>query len=166
MVGAHGMIWKLGTCGYEELFRVPAIINVPGIVDKNSHSSVLVDNIDLLPTILETAEITLPGEIDGWSLMPILQNTAIHHRDIVFTNALDESLICRDEKFKFVLNWKNKDLDELYNLETDPGELVNLALQPEFSEKVMEMKKRILQWTEEAGHPYSNLIKQYVLEKD
>ncbi|MQY78139.1 MAG: sulfatase-like hydrolase/transferase [Bacteroidetes bacterium] len=166
MVGSHGMIWKLGTCGYEELFRVPAIIKVPGILDKNRHSNALAGNIDLLPTILEAAGIKLPGDIDGRSLIPIIKGTANQHRDIVFADVMDESIICRNEKYKFVLNWKNKDLDELYNLETDPGELMNLALQPEFSDHVKEMKEKVFQWTEEARHPYSKLIKQSVLEKD
>jgi hypothetical protein len=43
------------------------------------------------------------------------------------------------------------DLDELYNLETDPGELANLAEVPEYVEVREEMRARLLGWNDATG---------------
>ena len=78
------MIWKLDTCGYEELFKVPAIVKIPKLKNRGFRSHVLAENIDLLPTILEAAGIPLPPRMDGQSLLPVIDGRRDLHREIVF----------------------------------------------------------------------------------
>ncbi len=165
MVGAHGMIWKLTACGYEELFKVPAIIRIPGIETTGIRSDVLAANIDLLPTILEAARIEVPQRIDGKSLLAVVRGEADRHREKIFADVMDQSIVFRDARFKFVLNWKERDLDELYDLETDPGEMNNLAYEDGYEEVAQDMKRQILEWTEAIGHRYADLIAQKAEEE-
>ena len=158
MVGAHGMIWKLDTCGYEELFKVPAIVKIPKLKNRGFRSHVLAENIDLLPTILEAAGIPLPPRMDGQSLLPVIDGRRDLHREIVFSDLMDQSIISRTARYKFVLNWRDRDLDELYDLESDPGEMENLAYDEDSKDVVRTMKHQILAWTHETGHKYADLI--------
>ncbi len=165
MVGAHGMIWKLDTCGYEELFKVPAIIKIPAMKNRGFRTNVLAGTIDLLPTILEAAGIPLPQRIDGQSLLPVIGDKTDLHREIVFSDVMNQSIVCRNERYKFVLNWRERDLDELYDLQSDPGEMKNLAYDDDSQDVVRIMKHQILQWAKETGHRYADLIARKAAEE-
>jgi len=160
MNASHGMIYKLGYCGYEELFLVPAILSIPGTSKPGSHTNAMVSNIDFLPTLLEAVGITLPKGIDGKSLIPLIKGETAHHRDMIFSDNVNQSLICRDRHYKFVLNWEDNELDELYNLEKDPGELKNLAYIPEYQQVKLKMMQHIFDWLDRTNHPYADQIKK------
>ncbi|MCD6352360.1 MAG: sulfatase-like hydrolase/transferase, partial [Armatimonadetes bacterium] len=158
MLTAHGMIWKLGTCGYEELYNVPTLVRIPGVTRPGSSTGALVSNVDLLPTLLGAVGVDAPQDIDGRSFLPVLRGERDTHREMVFSDCSNSSLICRDEKYKFVLNWRNRDMDELYDLEHDPGEMKNLAYDDKYEAVARRMRKRILRWTGETHHRYASLI--------
>jgi arylsulfatase A-like enzyme len=158
MVGAHGMIFKLNYCGYEELFRVPAIIYLPSITKPGSHIDAMVSNIDFLPTLLEAANIPLPVGIDGKSMMPIINGRTNMHRCMVFSDNMGQSIICRDKRYKLVLNWSKNELTELYDVKTDPGELKNLAYDPQYDSLTHKMEEQIVNWLRETKYPYADVI--------
>jgi len=158
MVGAHGMIYKLGSCGYEELYRVPAIIRIPGMTKPGSRTDAFASNIDFLPTLLDAVHIKHPDAIDGKSFASLLKGKTTRHRDMIFSSYLDTSFICRDDRYKFVLNRKKGDVNELYDLDTDPGELKNFAYDPAHKDVADKMTRRILNWLRETNHPYVELI--------
>jgi arylsulfatase A-like enzyme len=56
---------------YEELVRCPAILSWPGTIPSGIASDEWIENIDLVPTVLELLSIDLPREIQGKSLRPI-----------------------------------------------------------------------------------------------
>jgi len=158
MVGAHGMIYKLGYCGYDELYRVPTILYIPGKTKPRSRTDALVSNIDFLPTLLEASGISIPLDIDGKSLLPLVKGETEQHREMVFADCYNHSLICREKRYKFVLNWNNREQDELYDLEADPGELTNLVYVSRYASVVASMKQRIINWLRETNHPYVTII--------
>jgi len=165
MVGAHGMIFKLGYCGYEELYRVPAILYIPDMTEPGSRSDALVSSIDFLPTLLEASGITIPVGIDGKSLLPLVKSKTTQHRKVIFASSFNQAFICRDKRYKFVLNWNKRELDELYDLEEDPGELKNLAYVSQHAVLVDRMRKQILDWLRETKHPYVAIISREVAKK-
>ncbi|MHC4795122.1 MAG: sulfatase-like hydrolase/transferase [Planctomycetota bacterium] len=158
MIGAHGMIFKLGHCGYEELYRVPTIIYIPDVTKPGSRMDALASNIDFLPTLLEASGITIPVGIDGKSLLPLVKGKTTQHREMVFADSFNRSLICRDRRYKFVLNWNERGLDELYDLKADPGELKNLAYVAQYAELATKMRQQILDWLRETKHPYVEIV--------
>ena len=158
MVGAHGMIFKLGACGYEELYRVPTLMHIPGVTRPGARCDALAENVDFLPTILQAAGIAAPDGMDGVSLLPLLAGGAEPRREFTFADCSNSSLVLRDERYKFVLNWKSRDLDELYDLETDPGEMTNLAYEANHGPTMQLMNRRALERLERAGHPYAAVI--------
>jgi arylsulfatase A-like enzyme len=158
MVGAHGLIYKLHSCGYEELFHIPAIIRIPGLTKPGSRSDALVSNIDVLPTLLDASCIPRPDGIDGKSLVSLLRDETKRHREMVYSASMERSFICCDGRYKFVLNLQDDDLNELYDLKADPGEMRNLAYATEHKALAEKMSQQIITWLRETKHPYEDVI--------
>ena len=92
------------------------------------------------------------------SLVRLLKGETTLHRDIVFADHAGQPFICRNGRYKFVLNCARRDLDELYDLQADPGELRNLAYVPEHKALADKMTQRILAWLRETNHPYAEVM--------
>ena len=60
----------------------------------------------------------------------------------------------RDRRWKYV--WNLTAEDELYDLETDPAEINNLAARPAAAEPLAQMRRRMLAWLEETRDPIVN----------
>lgn len=101
-------------------------------------SDALVEFIDVYPTVCELAGVDPPDRLEGVSLVPLLDDPASSGRDVVYTvsgrgNGWREYLgtAACDGKFSYIA-WRHREsgalrAEELYNLETDPGEAHNLA---------------------------------------
>ncbi len=158
MMAGHGMIYKLGRCGYEELYRVPALMHVPGVTRPGSRTDALCSNTDLLPTILQAAGLSAPPGMDGRSLAPLLAAQTDTHRETVFADCSNTAIVSRRGSHKFTLNWHNRDLDELYDLQADPHEMHNLAYEAPSEPLASQLREGCLQWARDAGHPFAALI--------
>ena len=115
---------------YDELIRVPLIIKFPYLKEKKviSHP---VGLIDILPTIVDILNFRLDGvQFDGNSLMPLIEkNCSDNLPDYVISDAApekgDKHVSLRTTKWKYIMN-EEKGEHELYNLDRDPNEQINL----------------------------------------
>jgi arylsulfatase A-like enzyme len=55
----------------------------------------------------------------------------------------------RDARWKYV--WNATDVDELYHLQADPGELRNLARDPGVQDELRRLRHRLVEWMSETG---------------
>lgn len=117
---------------YNELLHVPLMIKFPG----NKHGGIWVDNpvrhIDIVPTVLDIAGAEISGNLDGMSLLPLIEGTgpgptfciseAYRH-----TKAL-RSVAVQDRHWKLIRREMDtpEPFHELFHLEADPGERHNL----------------------------------------
>lgn len=133
-LGDHGLIQK-GCRFYEGLVRVPLIWSWPGHFQADPRSSALVELTDIAPTLMEIVGLELPSYVTGRSLLPILTGDGApdRHRDYVrseYIDALDlpdESVASMyfDGRYKIV-RYHNHGIGELYDLQEDPGEFLDL----------------------------------------
>ncbi len=133
-LGDHGLIQK-GCRFYEGLVRVPLIWSWPGNFASGLRSPALVELTDIVPSLLELCDLPLPGYLSGRSLLPILtgKQSPERHRGFVrseYIDALDlpdgsVASMYFDGRYKLV-RYHNHGLGELYDLELDPGEFVDL----------------------------------------
>lgn len=73
-VGDHGPPFTRGkTTAYEAGLRIPFLVRWPG-VSKSMVSPAMVSTVDILPTILDAAGVTVPARVQGRSLRPVLSN--------------------------------------------------------------------------------------------
>lgn len=130
--GEHGFIGK--NLPYEESVRIPLIARWDGRIPAGSADHHLVANVDLAPTWAEVAGVTMPGA-EGISLTPLFsrspiawrQNLLIEHGKI---NGTKIPPFCQihGERYSYVAYGTGE--EELYDLETDPYQLTNLADDP------------------------------------
>lgn len=135
---------------YDEVVRVPLVIRYPKLVRAGSSCDAMVTNmLDLVPTILELADLPVPENLHAVSLMPYLLGKAHPNpRQYALTTyngqqfGLYTHRMIRDQKWKYV--WNLSDTDELYDMENDPHELINLAHDPSCAERIRQMRLDML----------------------
>ena len=108
----HGAQWPFAKWNlYEAGTRVPLIVRWPGHVQAGRKTSAMVSLVDLLPTFIEIAGGKPPTEIDGRSLVSLLEGTTDQHRRSIFTTHTGDSRInrspmraVRTDRYKYILN--------------------------------------------------------------
>lgn len=123
--GDHGSLDHLGKL-YDELIRVPMIMegkNLP----KGKKIEEMVAAVDILPTVLDYADIETKMPIRGKSLMDLIQGTDSAGRQFVFSQFRRERYSIRSKEWKLIQNLKPKERLELFNLMDDPEEKTNLV---------------------------------------
>ncbi|GAA5507954.1 sulfatase [Novipirellula caenicola] len=167
LCGSHGYGSKV--LPYEEASRVPLIVYDPRHPNrgKQLRTDSLTGNIDFAPTILAMAGITPPRNMDGRSLIPILDDPATDiHTSLPLINVwgtpATQSLAIVTKDMKYIYWGYAGDgfspTEELYHTRKDPLELVNLAKNPEYSEAMKSMRagydQAVEKWKQDAV-PYN-----------
>jgi iduronate 2-sulfatase len=76
--------WCKGT-NFERDTRVPLLIRAPQLPHPGTNTQALVETVDLYPTLVSLAGLPLPAELDGSSLIPILNDPQASGRDAVLS---------------------------------------------------------------------------------
>jgi len=133
---------------------VPILVWAPGTVRPGSASRALVEFIDILPTVLDLCGVAIPSNVQGRSLRELLTGGATTHRQQVFIEyAPNDEAAVRDERWKLIFEGGQRRRTDgydpglplpgrkirLYDLETDPHELTDVASRPENAERVQHM---------------------------
>ena len=116
--------------------HVPLVIAGPGITKGKSEA--LVYLMDLFPTFAEFAGARIPEGVEGKSIVPILTGKETKVRDVLYTAYRNCQRAIRDDRWKLI-RYPLVDRTQLFDLSSDPHELLNLADKPEHAAKVAEL---------------------------
>lgn len=201
-------LYTLGT-------RMPLAISWKNVIQPNQKVSAFINHIDFAPTFLEAANIPVPKDFEGKSLMPIFKNTSnIKNRDTIFfererhANVRNGDLsypgrAVRTKKYLYIYNcepdywpagdpqgykavgpfgdidnsptktymvehqkdpagrkifnysFAKRQAEELYDVQGDPDELVNLVNNKKFLSIKNNMKKALMTWMIKTNDPRS-----------
>lgn len=131
--GAKGSTWEGGQ-------RVPCIMSWPAAIERGRVCRAVGSNLDFLPTFARLAGVELPGgrRIDGIDLTDVLLNREESGRQEFRYYRLEALEAIRKGKYKLHLFKEGEPCRELYDLEEDPGEKVNLySLLPKAVTEIM-----------------------------
>ncbi len=160
-LGEHGLYDKRFI--YEESLRVPLLVRWPGVVAPGSVSEELVLNLDYPETILDLVGSSVPEDMQGESLVPLLKGEQVSNwRDAFyyryyfshFETPAHFGIRTAGEK---LIHFDGIDYWELYDLVSDPAEMKNLADDPGSSERVEALKKRLTELQESMGDVRSDI---------
>lgn len=141
---------------HEESIRIPLVIRDPRMSVLGQRRAEMALNIDVAPTILELAGVDIPSYMQGRSLVSLLQGQRPewrgewfyeHHygpeRDI----PIPPSEGVRTTRWKYVRYLEPYPFyEELYDLETDPHEKHNLALEEAYKDQLAQLRERWQAW--------------------
>lgn len=155
--GAH--LWNQKTVFYEEASKVPLIISYKG-VKANKCNQLTQTGIDLMPTLCELAGIQPPEITRGISLKQFITNgSSPTGRDyIVVSDQFDqgeainglkpapEGRMLRNKRFKYWIYSEGNQRETLYDLQNDPGEMINLAEDSKYKTELKNCRKELSEW--------------------
>ena len=146
-LGEHGEQGH-GLLAYEEALRIPLIVKQPGAERSGSHVAAMVQQIDVVPTILDLAKAPGASGLRGRSLTPLLNGGTLPEAPVYAESWLGAyrfgwtpvtSLIV--DRTQLV---SSGDRDELFDLSLPPAERSDIAA--EHAEQVAALKKRLTEY--------------------
>lgn len=160
-IGQHGLFGKQNL--YEHSIGVPLVISGPGI-PKNEKREAFTYLYDIFPTLCELTGLESPNTIQGKSFATSLKNVNYKTRKSMTFGYKENIRAYRNEQFKLIEYFVNGERNsQLFNLEKDPFEIINLLDDKKNTSKYLEMKTKMLQEMksqEDTNQIYNQLFKE------
>jgi arylsulfatase A-like enzyme len=156
--GEHGLYDK--RLMYEPSIRVPMLVRYPARIQPGQvDSKHMVLNVDVAPTLLELAGVPVPAALHGRSFAPILEGRPAPWRDAFLYEYFEypaEHCVrkhrgVRTERYKLIHYYEQPEEWELYDLQTDPDEMTNLAARPQQKTLLRDLRQRLEALRRETG---------------
>ncbi len=158
--GDHGLIDQHYIL-YDCVFRVPMIVRWPEQIQAGRSTDEFTCNaLDISRTLIEAAGGTVPESFTGESLLPLFTDTGGTGREDIYGQYQNNQFgLCsqrcvRDRRWKYI--WTATDTDELYDLDSDPGEVNNLVNESQYAHELQRLRKRLITWMEQENDPMIN----------
>jgi arylsulfatase A-like enzyme len=154
--GENGLWTKM--TNFEIATRVPLMVRVPNQSMQGESTGAIVELVDLYPTLAEFCKLPAPNDIEGKSFVPLLTNPHQPWKEVAYSqfrrgrdaredrsdSPLGRSMVT--SRYRFT-EWRTQAGEcigtELYDLERDPSNNVNLAGLSEHQELVLQLSKRL-----------------------
>jgi len=154
MQGAHRLT-KKGVIAYDEILRVPLIVDVPGRESRRDRIPDLCSLAAIPGTLLDAVDL-LTDEFEGGSLLPALDRTAPPEEECVFFEhhyaywGFHPYRGLRTRNWKYV-EYLRDETDELYHVAEDPREMKNRSDDPEYTDVESRLRDAVRQWWDDTG---------------
>jgi len=149
-LGDHG--WFDKRFMYEESLRMPLLVRCPKKIKPGSVNNDIVLNLDFAPTFLDLAGVSIPRDIQGRSILPLLTGKTppdwrtsmyYHYYEYPGAHAVKRHYGIRTKRYKLIHFYYDIDAWELYDLEKDPKELNNVYDHLGYAEVVKKLKTEL-----------------------
>lgn len=160
--GQHGFATKMAP--YDDNIRPPLIFRQPGRLPENSVCAHPVAGPDIVSTLLSESGTLEPWEMHGHSFSPLLtdpklqtwehgallaltgiewgENTKRLPRLVKHVQGIPWWVSYSKDQYKYIRTLEKNEIEELYDLEKDPNELNNLAMDPAFHPLIVTMREK------------------------
>ncbi|MGM0490672.1 MAG: sulfatase family protein [Planctomycetota bacterium] len=146
-LGEHGWFDKRWI--YEESLTTPLLVRWPGVTSPGSRSSALVSVLDFPETMLEIAGQSVPDDMQGASLVPLLRGRVpddwrtsfyYHYYEFPGAHSVRRHYGVVTDRYKlFYFYEPDMDYWTLIDRQTDPHELTNQYENPDYARTVKQL---------------------------
>jgi len=132
--------------------RTPLLMRMPKGYQRKGEVKELVQNIDYAATFLDMAGISVPDDIQGVSLKPLLESDKdVDLRDAIYYHYYEfpnEHMVkrhygIRTDRYKLIHFYNDIDDWELYDLQTDPDEMNNIYNEASNAALIDDLKAKL-----------------------
>lgn len=166
-MGEHG--WFDKRFMYEESFRTPMVMRYPGVVKPGKKTNAMVMNLDLAPTLLQAAGVTVPADMQGTSFLPLVKNKKAKGREAMYyhyyengEHAVSPHFGIHTGRYKLIRFYKRVESWELYDLKKDKREMKNVYGQKGYEKITEALKKQLNEQVER----YEDVDARSILEAE
>lgn len=151
--GAH--LWNQKTVFYEEASRVPFVLSYPAAIKPGTSKRLVNTGIDLIPTLCDFAGIAPPPGLPGLSVKNgvndprkyvVVSNKMVQGAPVDGSLPTATGRMLRAQRYKYCAYNTGKDPESLVDLWEDPGEMVNLAVDPRFKPILDGHRAMLSEW--------------------
>ncbi|MEM9365705.1 MAG: sulfatase [Planctomycetota bacterium] len=155
--------WYLGDHGwfdkrwmYEESLKTPLLVRWPGVTEAGSTSDAIVSNLDFAETFLDLAGVDVPADMQGRSLVPLLQGETpedwrktfyYHYYENPGGHNVARHYGVTNGRHKLIRFYalQNQPLNdwELFDLQADPNELESVHGNPAYAATQAELEAEL-----------------------
>ncbi len=164
-LGEHG--WFDKRFIYEESLRTPMVVRWPGVIEPGTEVQEMVQNIDCAQTFLDIAGAAIPDNMQGRSLVPLMQGdspedwrTSIYYHYYEgegYVHNVYKHYGVRTERYKLV-HFYTLDEWEFYDLEKDPHEMQSEYENPEYASQVQQLKEELVRLQQHYQVPEEDMV--------
>jgi arylsulfatase A-like enzyme len=149
-LGEHG--WFDKRFMYEESLKTPFLIRYPKLIKAGTNITRFASNIDWAPTILDLAQVKIPAEVQGVSLVPVLKNNLVkqwkdklyyHYYEYPEPHHVSPHFGIRTPQYKLIRFYNATTSWELYDLKKDPSEMNNVIHDKNYQSTISSLKKKL-----------------------
>ncbi|WP_461812916.1 arylsulfatase [Faecalimonas sp.] len=148
---------------YEGSSHIPLLIHVGKNVCNTIpfRSDTLVELRDIMPTILDFANIPIPEGVDGFSLVPEIKGKDKNDREYLhgehsFHSGLSSHfIVTKTDKFIW---YSEKNIEQYFDLKKDPREEHNLIGEDDYQERISYLRNLLIQELKNREEGYSDGI--------
>lgn len=157
-VAAHR--WNQKWALFEEVINVPLLVKSPrgiGLTGERNDEALSNVGLDLYATVCDYAGIELdPGRYRGLSLRPVAEGRQRTLHGEVFVETLLSGAGIRgwsiiEGRYKYVLYQWGRNREQLYDMQSDRGEMVNLAVDRRHAGELARLRGKMYEWAVRTG---------------
>lgn len=158
MLGSHGFFHK-GAALCDELVKIPLIIKYPSNENQNSINQDLISNVDILPTIIDLCTGKAISSLQGNSYYKkINANKAVmaQYHSSNWTDPVCPLRMWRTHEWKYIESAFGD--NELYHLENDPYEKINLYDDLKYSDILRKLRDELYSFMKANGDDFPLVV--------
>ena len=160
-VGRHGLLGKQNL--YEHSVCVPMAMVIPG-TEKGIRKDVDCYLYDIYPTLCDLLKIAPAESVTGKSLVPVLNGSGKHRDQLFLAYSSFQRALVKDGWKYIIYNVDGTVTEQLFNLQADPDEMVNLAYDAKYEFK-KQAYKRVLKEEMKKNNDFCNLDQHFWIGK-
>ena len=150
---------------YEESIHIPCVMKWPGHIKPGTHTDIMFNSVDVMPTLLSLCGLPVPDSIAGKDLSFAVLGGEGERPDSVFLQILGTGWPdrlkwlgfwrgIRTERYTYARWWNLEVETRLFDREKDPLEMENRFGDPGYSEVQQQLEARLQQWMKETNDPF------------